>query len=162
VNRGAVQGEPRSCRPSFMTDDEVELRRVDQDLMLGGLHGQDVGPMLVRDGIAVGFEIDVPFKIADPEGHFRTVIGMERQGCQGGQFLFEKEFQRGPAGCIMLVDIAFLAHPPAGAGPKIIEILELAATQEVPLHVLKRALDFSFGIVCQLHRVGNMRSDFFG
>jgi len=42
-----------------MTDDEVELRRVDQDLMLCGLHGQDVGNMLVRDGIAVGFELDV-------------------------------------------------------------------------------------------------------
>jgi hypothetical protein len=44
----------------------------------------------------------------------------------------------------MLVDIAFLTQPPAGAGPKIIDILELAAAQEVPLHVLKRALDFSF------------------
>ena len=144
VDRGPVQGEPRSGQPSFMTDDEVELRRVDQDLMLGGLHGQDVGHMLVRDGIAVGLELDVPFKIADPEGHFRTVIGMERQGCQGGPFLFEKEFPRGPAGCIMPMDIAFLAHPPAGTRPKIIDILELAAAQEISLHVLKRALDFSF------------------
>jgi hypothetical protein len=31
-----------------------------------------------------------------------------------------------------------------GDSPKIIEILELAAAQEVPLHILKRALDFSF------------------
>ena len=61
VNRSAVQGEPRSGRPSFMTDDEVKLRRVDQDLMLCGLHGQDVGNMLVRDGIAVGFELDLLF-----------------------------------------------------------------------------------------------------
>src|SRR3972149_280098 len=144
VDRGAGKGEHRSGRTSFMTDDEVELRRVDQDLLLGGLHGQDVGHMLVRDGIVVGFELDVPFKIADPEGHFRTVIGMERQGCQGGQFLFEKEFQGWPACCIMQMDIAFLAHPPAGTGPKIIEILELAAAQKIPLHVLKRALDFSF------------------
>ena len=100
--------------------------------------------MLVRDGIAVGLELEVPFKIADPEGHFRTVIGMERQGCQGGQFLFEKEFQGRPSGGLMQVAIAFLAQPPAGAGPKIIEILELAAAQKIPLHVLKRALDFSF------------------
>ena len=26
VDRGAGKGKPRSCRPSFMTDDEVELR----------------------------------------------------------------------------------------------------------------------------------------
>src|SRR3990172_6343065 len=144
VDRGAGKGEHRSGRTSFMTDDEVELRRVDQDLMFRGLHGQDVGHMLVRDGIAVGFELEVPFKIADPEGHFRTVIGMERQGCQGGQFLFEKEFQGGPAGCIMQMDIAFLTHPPAGTAPKIIDILEFAAAQKIPLHILKRALDFSF------------------
>jgi len=144
VDRSAVQREPRSGRPSFMTDDEVELRRVDQDLMLGGFHGQDVGHVLVRYGIAVGFKLDVPFKIADPEGHFRAVIGMERQGCQGGQFLFEKEFQGGPAGCIMQMDIAFLAHPPTGTRLKILDILELAAAQKIPLHVLKRALDFSF------------------
>ena len=59
VDRGAVQRDPRSCRPSFMTNDEVELRRVDQDLMLGSLQGQDVGHMLVRDGIAIGFELEV-------------------------------------------------------------------------------------------------------
>src|SRR5665647_2013108 len=76
-----------------MTDDEVEFWRVDQDLMLCGLHGQDVGHMLVRDGIAVGLELDAPFKIADPKRHFRAVIRMEWQACQGGQFLFEKEFQ---------------------------------------------------------------------
>ena len=144
VDRGAVQRDPRSGRTSFMTDDEVELRRVNQDLMLCGLHGQDVCHMLVRDGIAVCFELDVPFKIADPEGHFRAVIGMARQGCQGGQFLFEKEFQGWQACCIMQMEIAFLAHPPTGTGPKIIEILELAAAQKIPLHVLKRALDFSF------------------
>ena len=144
VDRSAVQNDPRSCRTSFMTDDEVELRRVDQDLMLGGLHGQNVGHVFVRYGIAVGFKLDVPFKIADPEGHFRTVIGMERQGCQGGQFLFAKEFHGGTAGCIMQMDIAFLAQPPTGTRPKISDILELAAAQEVPLHVLKRALDFSF------------------
>jgi hypothetical protein len=44
----------------------------------------------------------------------------------------------------MQVEIAFFTHPPAGAGTQIIEIMELAAAQEVPLHVLKRALDFSF------------------
>ena len=69
---------------------------------------------------------------------------MERQGCQGGQFLFEKEFQGWPAGGLMDVGIAFLAQPPAGTGPEIVEILELAAAQEISLHVLKRALDLSF------------------
>ena len=36
------------------------------------------------------------------------------------------------------MDIAFLAHPPAGTGPEIIEILELAAAQEISLHVLSK------------------------
>ena len=144
VDRSAVQNDPRSCRTSFMTDDEVELRRVDQDLSLGGLHGQDVGHMLVRDGITVGLELDVSFKIADPERHFGAVIGMERQGRKGWQLLFEKEFQGRSAGCIMLVAIAFLAQPPAGTGPEIIEILKLSAAQKISLHVLKGTLDFSF------------------
>ena len=132
MDRGAVQRALGSGRCPFMTDDEVQLRRVDQDLLLGGLQGQDVGHLLVRDRIAVGLELEVPFQIADPEGHFRTVIGMERQGRQGGQFLFEKEFQGRPAGGFMPVAIAFLTQPPAGTGPEIIGILELAAAQEIP------------------------------
>ena len=44
----------------------------------------------------------------------------------------------------MPVAIAFLAQPPAGTGPEIMEILELAAAQKIPFYVLKRALDFSF------------------
>jgi hypothetical protein len=44
----------------------------------------------------------------------------------------------------MPVAIAFFAQPPAGTGPETIEILELAAAQKISLHVLKRALDFSF------------------
>ena len=48
VDRGAGKGEPCSSRRSFMTDDKIELRRVDQDLLFCGLHGEDVGHMLVR------------------------------------------------------------------------------------------------------------------
>lgn len=51
VDRIAGKGEPFSGRRPVMTDDEVELRRVDQDLLFCGLHGQDVGHMLVRNGI---------------------------------------------------------------------------------------------------------------
>ncbi|MDZ4241727.1 MAG: hypothetical protein U1D99_02780, partial [Candidatus Omnitrophota bacterium] len=47
-------------------------------------------------------------------------------GGKGGQFLFEKKFQGRPSGCLMPMHIAFLPQPPAGAGPQIVEILELA------------------------------------
>src|SRR3989339_83040 len=109
--------------------------------MFRGLHGQNVGHMFVRNGIAVGLELEVSFEIADPKRHFRAVVGMERQRSKRREFLFEKEFQRRSAGCLMHVDIALLAKPPSGAGAKIVEILELAAAQEIPLPILKRALD---------------------
>jgi len=141
VNRRAIPGDPSAGRRPFMADDDLKFRRVDDDLLLRGLHRQDVGHMLVWDGIAVGLELEVSFEVADPKRHFRAVIGMKRQRPQGRKLLFEEDLQRRPAGGVMHMGVAPFADPPAGAGAEIVEILKLAAAQEIALHVLKRALD---------------------
>src|SRR6266568_478077 len=41
----------------------------------------------------------------------------------------------------MQMEIVFLPHPPTGTGSQILEILKLAAAQQIPFHILKWAFD---------------------
>ena len=61
-----------------MLGDELNLGRVDQDLVLRGLETQDVGDVVGRDGVTVRLKLNEPVWIADPKRHFGAVIGMKR------------------------------------------------------------------------------------
>jgi len=61
-----------------MVGDELNLGRVDQDLMFRGLEAQDVGDIAGGDGVAVRLKLDITVWAADPKRHFGTVIGMNR------------------------------------------------------------------------------------
>ena len=60
-----------------MAGKEFNLRAVDQDLVLCGLQRQDVSDVLGRGGVMIRFKLNEPICIADPQGHFRGVIGMK-------------------------------------------------------------------------------------
>ncbi len=49
-----------------MPGDEINLWGVNQDLVLRGLEGQDVGDIAGRDGIVVGLKLDIVVWPADP------------------------------------------------------------------------------------------------
>ena len=73
-----------------MANDEGKLRRIDQHLVFCGLHGHNIGYMIIWDRVAIGLKVDIAIKTTDPEGHFSTVIKMEWQRLQSGLFLFKE------------------------------------------------------------------------
>ena len=142
-----------------MLSDELDLGAVDQDLLLRGLESQDVSDVLGRDGVIVRFKLNESVWIADPKRHFRAVIGMKRQRLK--RFL-SKEFQRSVPGRIMDMEIRLLFEPPPCHSPKVFKILEVSSIEQIPFYVFKRCLDLPLGAVRQLHKVTNLRRNFFG
>ena len=124
-----------------MTGKEFNLRAVEQDLVLCGLQRQDVSDVLGRGGVMIRFKLNEPICIADPQGHFRGVIGMKGQRLK--DFL-GKKFQGSVPGCIMDVQIGLLFKPPLGCGPKILHILKVSSIEEIAFYVFKRSFNFPF------------------
>ena len=120
-----------------MLGDELNLGRVDQDLVLRGLETQDVGDVVGRDGVTVRLKLNEPVWIADPKRHFGAVIGMKGQRLK--HFL-SKEFQGSVPGRIMNMEIGLLFEPPLGSAPEVLEVLKVSSIEQIPLYVLKRRL----------------------
>ena len=123
-----------------MLSDELNLGRVDQDLVLRGLETQDVGDVVGRDGVTVRLKLNEPVWIADPKRHFGAVIGMKRQRLKR---LLGKEFQGSVPGRVVEMQIRLLFQPPPGDAPEVFEILEVSSIEQIPFYVLKRRLDFT-------------------
>lgn len=49
-----------------MSGDQLNLRGVDQDLLLRGLEAQNVGDMAGGNGVVIRFKLNEPVCIADP------------------------------------------------------------------------------------------------
>ena len=124
-----------------MAGKEFNLRAVEQDLVLCGLQRQDISDVLGRGGVMIRFKLNEPICIADPQGHFRGVIGMKGQRLK--DFL-GKKFQGSVPGCIMDVQIGLLFKPPLGCGPKILHILKVSSIEEIAFYVFKRSFNFPF------------------
>ena len=63
---------------AFMVSDQIDLGAVDEDLVFGGLHGEDLPDVLVGHGVEVGLELEKTVPVPDPQGHFAAVVGMYR------------------------------------------------------------------------------------
>ena len=142
-----------------MPGDERNLGSVDQDLGLRCLEAQDIGDVAGRDGVVVRLKLNEAVWPAEPQRHFGTVIGMKGQGSK--RFL-GKELQRSMPGCIVDMEIGLLFEPPPCSGPEVLEVLKVSSAKQIAFHILERRLNFPLGVVRQLHKVRNMRSDFFG
>ena len=65
-------------------------------------------------------------------------------------------------GCIVDMEIGLLFEPPPCSGPEVLEVLKVSSAEQIPFYILKRRLNFPFGAVRQLHKVTNLRRNFFG
>jgi len=106
-----------SIGEALMLGHQYDLRAVDEQFLLGGLQGEDIGHILIRDGVAVGFKVQESVDAANPQGHFGGVIIVKGQGLKGPSFLLHKEVQRGPTGVVMDMRVEFFSEPPLGRGP---------------------------------------------
>ena len=125
---------------ALVAGDELQLRAVDEDLVLGGLDRQDVGRVAGGNRIEVGFELHHPVVPADPQRHFGRIVGARREGLE--MRLFQDEPFEGRLACgVVDVLVALLGQPPLGGPAQIVQVLELPTAQQVGLDVAKRRLD---------------------
>src|SRR5262249_14783449 len=68
-----------TARGELVARDATEVGGVDEQLALGGAHGQDVGHVLVGDGVAVAVPVDEAIDAADTVGDTGGVVGVARQ-----------------------------------------------------------------------------------
>ena len=122
-----------------MSSDELNLRRINQDLLLRSLEAQNVGDMAGGNGVEIRFKLNKPVTTADAQCHLRAVIRMKGQRLKG---FLGKEFQRGMPGRVMDMEIGLLFQPPPGSGPEVLEILEVSSIEPIAFHILERCLDF--------------------
>lgn len=92
-------------RISFMSSDELNLRRINQDLLLRGLEAQNVGDMAGGNGVEIRFKLNKPVTTADAQRHLGAVIRMKGQRLKG---FLGKEFQRGMPSRVMDMKIGLL------------------------------------------------------
>jgi len=126
------------CGITFMPGDEINLWGVNQDLVLRGFEGQDVGDIAGRDGVVVRLKLDIVIRSTDPKGHFGAVIGMKGQGLK---HLLRKELQRGVPGRVVDMQIGLFFEPPPGHSPKVFKILEVSSIEEIAFNVFKWCLN---------------------
>ena len=71
-----------AARGELVARDEPEVGRVDEELVLGDADGQDLGDVVVRDGVAVGIDDDEAVDAANAVEDAGRVVWVERQGSQ--------------------------------------------------------------------------------
>ena len=81
---------------------------VDEKFMLGGLQGEDIGEVLIGDGVAIGLKVQEPIDAAHPQSHFGGVIIVKWQGLKGASLLLDEEIQGWPMGRVMGM---LIGHP---------------------------------------------------
>jgi hypothetical protein len=138
------RGFPCPLRETLMMGHHLDLRAVDEHVLLGGFQGEDISHILVGDGVAIGFKIQEPIDAANPQGHFGRIVIVKGQGLKSASFLLHEEFQRRAMGCFMDMLIGSVPEPPLSRGLQVIEILERACVEEVFLYILEGRLYFSF------------------
>jgi hypothetical protein len=145
-----------------VTGDKLKFWAITADLLLGGLQDKDFGHILIGNGIEVGLKLEEPIHAAHSVGYLGAIVGVLGQRQQSRLFLLGEELADDPSGRFMNTAVTLFSYPPPGHGPQMLKVLELSAVEEIALDILKGSLDFSFGIVHQLHQVQNVRSNFFG
>lgn len=100
-----------------MLGHQLDLRAIDEHFMLGSFQGEDIGHVLIGDGVAIGFKVQEPIQAANPQGHFGGIIIVKGQRLKSASFLFHKEFQGRAVGRFMDMRVGFFPEPPLGRGP---------------------------------------------
>jgi hypothetical protein len=140
---GFFRGFPGPLRETLMMGHHLDLGAIDEHVLLGGFQGEDIGHILVGDGVAIGFKIQEPIDAANPQGHFGGIVIVKGQGLKSASFLLHEELKRRAMGRFMDMFVGSVPEPPLSRGLQVIEILERACVEEVFLYILEGRLDFS-------------------
>ena len=124
-----------------MPGKELNLRAVDQNLMLRGLETQDIGDVLGRRGVVVRLKFDEPVRATDSKRHLGAVIGVQGQKLKG---LLGKQFQGSVPGRVVDMQVRLLFEPPPAGAPEVFKILKVSSIEQVPFYKFKGRLNLPF------------------
>jgi len=80
-----------AVRASCMLCHQLDLRAIDEHLMLGGFHSEDISQALIGDGVAIGFKVEISVDAANSQSHLRGIIIVKRQRLKGASLLLHEE-----------------------------------------------------------------------
>ena len=146
-----VELEPFTAVDELMAGNTGEVGSVDKELILSDAEREDVGDVIVGDGVGVALEgdeaVDGTEAVEDPGG----VVGMARQRHQMLALLGEA-IERGLSVAAALVSDG--VDPVRELGPHVLEVDEGAAVEEGADKLPEAALDPGLGVGLAAHGAG--------
>ena len=122
-----IQLEPTAAGHQLMGRHAFEIGSVDEEFPFGDAYRQDVGDVIVRDGVSVSLPVDVAVDAAHAIDHARGVVGVTRQGHQV-RLLLSEALQRGRSASPSVVD---RRREPVGELPvEVAEVAEFAPLEK--------------------------------
>ena len=137
VQAGGVEPEPGAARSDLVARDAAQVGGVHEQLALGDADRQDVGDVVVWDGVLIAGPGDEAVDAAHAVHHTRGVVGMPWQRDEVGALLGEA-LQGGALLERAVVDDA--VEPVDELGAHVVEVAERAAIEERALDLPERAL----------------------
>lgn len=147
---GATRGE-------LVARDATEVGGVDEQLALGDAHGQDVGHVLVGDGVAVAVPVDEAVDAADAVGNAGGVVGVARQRNELVLLLLDEALETCAPAPPSLVDDG--VEPSDELEAQVVEVAKGAAIEERALEFPETALDSGLRKSSQLYAMPEIRRD---
>jgi len=110
-----------------MSRDAAQVRGVHEQLALSDAHRQEIGDVVVGDGVLVAFVGHVAFEIGDAVHDASGVVRMKWQRQEVG-LLDGEALER--SGAVARAKVAHLVEPASELGGEVVEVAEAAAVEE--------------------------------
>lgn len=145
METGRIELEPRASRRELVARDAGEVGGVDEQLALRDAHGEDVGDVVVGDGVTVALPVDEAVDAAEAIGNARGVVGVAREG-QELVLLVGEALEAGAPLATARALIDDRVEPLGELAADIVEVVERAGVEERANHLPEAPLDARLGV----------------
>lgn len=121
-----------TARGQLMPGDQLEISGIDEDLGLGHTHREDVGDVVVGDGVAVAVDGDEAVDAAHPVDDTGGIVGVGGQRPQVWLLLGES-LDRCRRALLAAALVANATDPHRQLGAHVLEIAEATPVEKAPL-----------------------------
>ncbi len=138
-----------SARPKLVAREAGETRAIDEELRLCDAQREEIGHVVVVDGVPVSHPLDVAVDAAEAIGDARRVVRMFRQREQMGRLVAKPIEGRLP---VTFADVDNALEPIGKLRCEVVAVSKGAAVEERALVLPEAPLDTRFGIGFPAHR----------
>jgi hypothetical protein len=128
----------RATRGELVPRNATQVRSVHEQLPLGDAHRQEIGDMVVGDGVLVAFVGYVAFEIGDAVHDASGIVRVKREREEVG-LLDGEALER--SGAVARAKVADLVEPASELDGEVVEVAEAAAVEKRSFELPEAALD---------------------